>query len=166
MKTWFVVLLVACSSPSDGQDSIDAAHGGGSGDDGGGSAMIDAPTQSATCDSKTAQPLDSTWTVTVGSTTRIAKVHVTASYDPTKATPVVFDVHGRTQNASGEMALTKSIAKSDSAGFIAIYPESITTPTSWNSGTCCEPATTTSVDDTTFFRKLLDEAQAKLCVDT
>jgi polyhydroxybutyrate depolymerase len=143
---------------------IDASQGSGSGD-AGGSAMIDAPPQSATCDGKTAQPLDATWTITVGSQTRTAKVHVPASYDPTKRTPLVFDVHGRTQNASAEMSLTRSVAKSDAAGFIAIYPESGTSPTSWNSGTCCEPATTNSVDDTAFIRKLLDEAQAKLCID-
>jgi polyhydroxybutyrate depolymerase len=160
-----MVLLVGCSSPSGGNngDPIDAPQGSGDSD---GSVMIDAPPQTATCEGKTSQPLDSTWTLTVGSTTRTAKVHVPASYDPSKRTPVVFDVHGRTQNASGEMSLTHSVAKSDAAGFIAIYPESITTPTSWNSGTCCEPATTNSVDDTAFMRKLLDEAQAKLCVDT
>jgi polyhydroxybutyrate depolymerase len=162
MRAWFVVLLVACSSPSGGE-SIDASSTGGG--DSGGSSMIDAPPQSATCESKLPQPLDATWTVTVGSQMRTAKVHVPASYDPSKRTPVVFDVHGRTQNASAEMGLTHSIAKSDAAGFIAIYPESITSPTSWNSGTCCEPATTNNVDDTAFIRKLLDEAQAKLCVD-
>lgn len=164
MRAWFV-LLAACSSPSGGSgDQIDAAKGGGG--DGGGSAAIDAPPQSATCESKTAQPLDATWTVMVGSQMRTAKVHVPASYDPSKRTPVVFDVHGRTQNASGEMSLTHSVAKSDAAGFIAIYPESITSPTSWNSGTCCEPATTNNVDDTGFMRELLDEAEARLCVDT
>jgi polyhydroxybutyrate depolymerase len=51
-------------------------------------------------------------------------------------------------------------------GFIAIYPESAVSPTAWNSGTCCEPANTTNIDDTGFMRKLLDEAEAKLCVDT
>jgi polyhydroxybutyrate depolymerase len=164
MRVWLVVLLGACSSPSAGMDNpADAPQ---SIADSAGSATIDAPPQNATCDSKTAQPLDATWTVTVGSQTRTAKVHVPASYDPSKRTPLVFDVHGRTQNAAGEMSLTHSIAKSDAAGFIAIYPESITSPTSWNSGTCCEPATTNSVDDTGFMRKLLDEAEAKLCIDT
>jgi polyhydroxybutyrate depolymerase len=97
---------------------------------------------------------------------RVAKVHVPASYDPRVRTPVVVDIHGRTQNAAGEMALSHSVAKSDAAGFIAIYPESSTTPTSWNSGTCCDPASSTNLDDTGFFRALLDQAEARLCVDT
>ncbi|HEY5948275.1 MAG TPA: PHB depolymerase family esterase [Kofleriaceae bacterium] len=162
MRPWLALLVVGCSSPSQG-DQIDAASGGGSDAS---EPMIDAPAQSATCESKTAQPLDATWTVMVGSAMRTAKVHVPASYDPSKRTPIVFDIHGRTQNASGEMTLTHSIAKSDAEGFIAIYPESATSPTSWNSGTCCEPATTNNLDDTGFFAKLLDEAQARLCVDT
>ena len=161
MRAVLVVWLVACSSPMQSGDGTDAAAGGGDG----GSGSTDAPQQSATCEGKTAQPLDATWTITVGSAMRTAKVHVPASYDPSKRTALVVDIHGRTQNASAEMALTHSVAKSDAAGFIAIYPESGTSPTSWNSGTCCEPATTNNVDDTAFFRKLLDEAEAKLCID-
>jgi polyhydroxybutyrate depolymerase len=165
MRTWFVLMVAACSSPSGGSGAgLDASPGGGG--DSGGSSMIDAPPQSATCDGKTAQPLDATWTIMVGSQARTAKVHVPASYDPSKRTPVVFDVHGRTQNASGEMSLTKSPAKSDAEGFIAIYPESIVSPTAWNSGTCCEPANTNNIDDTGFMRELLDEAESRLCVDT
>jgi polyhydroxybutyrate depolymerase len=160
MRVWLAVCLAACSSPSS-NDTLDASLGG-SADSG---TMTDAPTQSVTCDGKTAQPLDATWTITVGSQMRSAKVHVPASYDPAQRTPLVVDVHGRTQSASAEMSLTKSIAKSDAEGFIAIYPESTTSPTSWNSGTCCEPATTNSVDDTAYFKKLLDEAEAKLCID-
>lgn len=156
--------LVACSSPTQSGDQVDANGGGNA--DSNGSNGSDAPPQSATCDGKTSQPLDATWNITVGSATRVARVHVPASYDPSKRTPLVLDIHGRTQNASGEMSLTHSIPKSDAAGFIAIYPESATSPTSWNSGTCCEPATTNNLDDTGFFRKLLDEAEAKLCIDT
>jgi polyhydroxybutyrate depolymerase len=102
----------------------------------------------------------------VGNTMRVAKVHVPASYDPHKRTPVVFDIHGRTGSASGEMNLTKSIAKSNAEGFIVIHPESGTSPTSWNSGSCCSPASTSGLDDTGFFKTLLDEAEARLCVDT
>jgi polyhydroxybutyrate depolymerase len=145
-------------------DQIDAATGG-TGDDSN-SVMVDAPVQSLNCDNKTTQPLDSTWNVMVGSTMRVAKVHVPASYDPHKRTPLVFDIHGRTQNASAEMTLSQTIAKSNAAGFIAIYPESGVSPTAWNSGTCCDPASSGQIDDTGFFRKLLDEAEARLCIDT
>lgn len=159
MKIWIgVVALAACSgSGSQPADTID----------GNTSMMVDAPpgTSNAACDGKTAQPGDATWNIMVGSTMRVARVHVPASYDPTKATPVLFDVHGRTQNAAGEMALTDSKAKADAEGFVVIFPESATSPTAWNSGSCCDPANTNNVDDTGFMTKLLDEAEARLCVD-
>jgi poly(3-hydroxybutyrate) depolymerase len=132
-----VLLLAACGSSQSpiGDDDVspDAIP------------SVDTPA-SVSCDGKTAQPLDATWTIG----NRTAKVHVPSSYDPSKATPIVIDVHGRTQNAAGEMALDHSIAKSDAEGFIAIYPESATSPTSWNSGTCCDPASTNNLDDTGF----------------
>ena len=128
--------------------------------------MIDASgTTSATCDGKTAQPLDATWNITVGSAQRVARVHVPASYDPKKRTALLIDVHGRTVNASSQMTLSKSKEKADAEGFIVIHPESGTSPTAWNSGTCCDPASTNNVDDTGFMKKLIDEAEAKLCID-
>lgn len=131
----------------------------------GGESSVDAR-PSATCAGKTEQPVDSTWTVMVGSVVRTANVHVPASYDPARATPVVLNIHGRTGSAAGMATLTKAIPKSDAEGFILVHPQSGTTPTSWNSGTCCEPATTTNVDEVGFFSKLLDELESRLCVDT
>ncbi len=152
MRIWLGLVIAAC--------------GGSSGDD---EIAIDGPIDSTPdgvrCEGKTAQPLDATWTITVGGIQRIARVHVPASYDPTSPTPIVFDVHGRTQNASSQMTLSDSKTTSDAAGFIAIYPESATSPTSWNSGTCCDPASTNDLDDTGFMTALLDEAESKLCVD-
>jgi polyhydroxybutyrate depolymerase len=149
-----VLLLVGCGS------SMPGTPGGDDDVTPDGAPGTDAPAQVA-CTGKTAQPLDATWMIG----NRTARVHVPASYDPSKRTPLVLDIHGRTQNASGEMSLTHSIAKSDAEGFLAIYPESATSPTSWNSGTCCDPASTNDVDDTGFFTALLDEAESKLCVD-
>jgi polyhydroxybutyrate depolymerase len=128
-------------------------------------AAIDAPTSMATCAGKQSQPLDATWTITVGGLTRKANVHVPASYDPTKPVPLVVNVHGRTHNASGQATLSHAIAKSDSAGFVVIHPEAWGTPTSWNAGTCCDPATSNNIDDIGFMTKLLDEAKSRLCLD-
>lgn len=102
----------------------------------------------------------------VGGVARTANVHVPASYDPARATPVVLNIHGRTGSAAGMATLTKAIAKSDAEGFILVHPQSGTTPTAWNSGTCCDPATTNNVDDVGFFGALLDQLEEKLCVDT
>ncbi|HUS29934.1 MAG TPA: PHB depolymerase family esterase [Kofleriaceae bacterium] len=160
MRILLAVVVVGCSgSGSQQQADVDAAT----------TMMADSSTggmSSMTCEGKTTQPLDATWNIMAGGAMRVARVHVPASYDPQKATPVVFDVHGRTQNASGEMSLSNSKAKSDAEGFIVVFPESGTSPTAWNSGTCCDPASTNKIDDTAFMTKLLDEVEAKLCVDT
>ena len=152
-----LVLLVACGGSSTMTPDDPLPDGAAD--------PVDGPAQSVTCEGKQAQPLDATWTIDVGGQARVAHVHVPDSYDPSVPTPVVFDVHGRTANASQQMSLSASKATSDAAGFIAIYPESATSPTSWNSGTCCNPASTNDLDDTGFMTALLDEAQAKLCVD-
>ena len=157
MRCLLLAALVGCGS---GSPSTPPAPG----DQPDGASVSDAP-PAASCDANQPQPLDATWNLMVGSTMRVARVHVPASYDPHKPTPLLFDVHGRTSNASGEMSLSLSVPKSDAAGFIAIYPESATSPTSWNSGTCCDPANTTNVDDTGFFKQLLDEAGTRLCID-
>src|SRR5436190_2677819 len=155
------IVLAACGgSPADMGDD------GGGGGSGGSGAMPDAAHMATSCEGRTAQPVDSVWMVSVGGVQRSAKVHVPASYDPSKRTPVVVDIHGRTQSPDNEMALTLSIAKSDAEGFIAIYPKAGVSPAAWNSGTCCDPASTNNIDDTGFFRELLDEAEARLCVDT
>lgn len=154
MRSWLVVILVGCGSSSmpPGGDDDDVPVD---------TSSIDPDSPQLACEGKTAQPLDATWTIGQ----RLARVHVPASYEPTKRTPIVFDVHGRTQNASGEMALSRSKTKSDAEGFVVIFPESATSPTSWNSGSCCDPASTTNLDDTAFMTSLLDLARDKLCVD-
>lgn len=159
-----LVLIAACNS------SQQPAGNGGGGDD---VATPDAPAGDPTdgavtarCADKQMQPRDATWTITAGGATRKAEVHIPASYDPTVATPLVLNIHGRTQNGSQQAAMSHAVAKSDAAGFILVHPESATTPTSWNSGTCCDPASTTSLDDVGYFNALLDELEARLCVDT
>jgi polyhydroxybutyrate depolymerase len=101
----------------------------------------------------------------VGGTQRTARVHVPASYDPSARTPLVVNIHGRTSNAAQQADLSHAIAKSDAEGFVVIHPQSATSPTSWNAGGCCDPAVSDKVDDAGFIEALLDEAEARLCVD-
>ena len=165
MRTVFIALLVACNgSGTTSGDSPDPDAAAASPD--AAAARPDAPASSITCDGRTAQPIDSTWTVAVGAANRTARVHVPASYDPTRPTPIVINAHGRTSNASQQAWLSHMNQKADAEGFIVIYPESSTSPTSWNSGGgCCDPASAQGVDDRGFIRELLDHAEAKLCVD-
>ena len=120
----------------------------------------------ATCAGKQAQPANANWSVTVGSLTRTTKVHVPASYDPTKRTPLVINLHGRTGNALSQEVLSHALAKSDKEGFVVMHPEAWGSPTSWNAGGgCCDPAYANNIDDVGFVAKLIDEAEEKLCLD-
>lgn len=166
-----LVAVVACSTPPASNETPADAAPGTTPDASTTEPTPDAPA-SASCTGRQPQPRDAVWNIDVNGVARAARVHVPASYDPTKRTPIVIDLHGRTGWASQQAGLSHSLAKSDAAGFIAIYPESATSPTSWNAGGgtsaggCCDPAYANGVDDAGFIRELLDEAEAKLCVDT
>ncbi len=168
MRSAFVVLLVACGSPSSSMNAptVDAPPGTDT------DAAIapppgDAPPITATtCTGRLAQPLDATWTLTVGGVQRTTLVHVPASYDPTKAMPVVLDLHGLGGDGAAEEMLTSADQKADSVGFISVHPSGDTSPiNSWNAGECCGTAPSQNIDDMGFLEALLDELDAKLCVD-
>lgn len=160
----FAWLVTACGAPTASPDA-----GGAPASDAGDGGDATTPTPdgaAATCAGKQAQPLDDVWTISVNGTIRHARVHVPTSYDPQTPTPVVIDLHGRTSNGTQQEWLSHMIAKSDAAGFIAVHPESSTSPTSWNSGAgCCDPAYSEHVDDVGFIRQLYDELATRLCVD-
>jgi polyhydroxybutyrate depolymerase len=123
----------------------------------------DGPVTPQSCSGDAAQPLDSTWTLTFSGAARTFNVHVPASYDPNKPTPVVLDFHGLTMAAAEEDLLTGMNAKADSTGFIAVEPQG--QGTSWNAGACCAPANAENVDDIGFVDAMLDQLEASLCVD-
>lgn len=157
-----MLVVFACSSPSTMAPEADA---GGSAIDSG-AEDEDAPPATVSCAAKTAQPLDSTWTVMVGSATRTARVHVPASYNPQAKTPIVINVHGRGGWGAQQASTSHAHQKSDAEGFVVIHPEGTGTPTSWNAGGgCCDPAAANNVDDSGFIGKLIDEASERLCVD-
>jgi polyhydroxybutyrate depolymerase len=158
MRVVVIVLVAAChaaGSPS-GSVDVDAPPMAD------GSAVMMPPMD---CSSRTAQPLDATWTVMVGTTARTTLVHVPASYDPMVPTPVVIDLHGLAGDGAMEAALTSANAKSDMAGFISVHPNGATVPGSWNAGGCCGTAPSQNIDDIGFMKQLVDDLDAKLCVD-
>ena len=154
-------MLAACSASKQSQPAApDGAIGSGV------DAAVDSTVVSGTTCNGTKPPVDADWTIDVGTTKRTAHVHVPASYDPTKATPVVIDLHGLTSNGTQQAWLSHYVTKSDSAGFIVVHPESSTSPTSWNAGPgCCNPAAQDNVDDVGFMKNLIDQLEAQLCVD-
>jgi polyhydroxybutyrate depolymerase len=152
LRASLVIVLAACGTPASVDENLADADPG--------DPSSDAPLATA-CRGKTAQPLDAAWMI--GS--RSANVHVPASYDPTARTPVVINIHGRTQGASAQATLSHAVARSDASGFILVHPQSATSPTSWNAGTCCDPASTNDVDDVGYVAALLDKLETELCVD-
>jgi polyhydroxybutyrate depolymerase len=161
-------LLFACSSSTglaplvDGGGIISPAADLASarGDDGGSGNLPQGP-----CQGLATQPLDSTWMVTFGGLTRAVDVHVPASYDRSRRTPLVLNFHGFTSNSMQEALLSQMNAKSDSEGFIVMYPNGTGTTLSWNAGACCGDAAANNVDDVGFTAAVIDEAEKQLCVD-
>jgi polyhydroxybutyrate depolymerase len=140
------------------------ASPGGAGVGGNGPVPGNAPPP-VTCSGKSPQPADATWTLTVGGLQRTVNVHVPASYDPGRGTPLVLNFHGYTSNAMQEQLLSDMSTRADAAGFIVMYPEGTGTPESWNAGACCGQAASGSTDDLGFVDALLAQADAQLCVD-
>jgi polyhydroxybutyrate depolymerase len=148
-----------------GEDSSAGTPGrdGSTGVDAGGGAS-DGASASPRCTGRGAQPLDATWTLTSGGQSRAFNVHVPASYDPSRASPVVLNFHGYSSNAAEEDLLAQMSVKSDKEGFVAVHPKGLSN--SWNAGACCGNSAQTSVDDVGFVRDLLDRLEQKICVDT
>ncbi len=153
----FVVFVFGCTSSA--SDSV--TDGGNEPGSDAATSDVDAP-PAATCTGKQPQPLDATWTV--GG--RQVRVHVPASYDPTQAAPVVLNLHGYSSDGLQQSAISKMLPVSDANGFIVLHPDGHHTPRGWNAGVCCGTAASSGTDDTAWISSILDEAEAKLCVDT
>jgi polyhydroxybutyrate depolymerase len=125
----------------------------------------DAAPAALTCSGKSTPSSDATWTITSSGTSRMVDVHVPPSYDPTRAMPVVFNIHGFTMGPAEEAQLTLMNAKADAEGVIVMYPYGTGFPLSFNGGACCGTAATTNVNDIQFVRDILTTASDKLCVD-
>ncbi len=124
------------------------------------------PPAAPSCSGLAAQPLDATWTLEYGGVQRTFYVHVPASYHPTAAIPVVLDFHGFTSDAIQEELLTGMVQKADEEGFVTVHAEGLGVPQSWNAGACCGYAATANIDDVGFVSAMIDQLEAKICVDT
>jgi polyhydroxybutyrate depolymerase len=92
------------------------------------------------------------------------KVHVPASYDATKPTPLVFCIHGLSQDPLMFCLTGAALDKqSDLAGYILVMPNGY--QNSWNAGTCCGAASTEQLDDVALFRAIFAEVGKHLNID-
>lgn len=117
------------------------------------------------CTGREAQPLDAVWTITSGGIDRTLRVHVPASYDPARRTPVVLDFHGYTMSGQAQEALTLFPAKADAEGFVVVHADGTGGLRGWNAGACCGTAASSGTDDVGFVDAMLAELDARLCVD-
>ena len=111
---------------------------------------------------------DHTRTVSVGSLERSYLVHIPATYDSKRATPVVLAFHGGGVNADSMIVFSGLNQKSDEAGFIVVYPNGTGRSgkaLTFNGGNCCGYASYRKVDDVEFTRKLLDDLATSANID-
>ncbi len=103
--------------------------------------------------------------------TRKYFVHVPPSYNPSTPTPLVLNFHGGGGDPENQMTQSGMDAKSDSAGFIVVYPEGTGKSlagklfATWNAGRCCGYATENNIDDVGFVSAMLEDLESKFNVD-
>jgi polyhydroxybutyrate depolymerase len=95
--------------------------------------------------------------------------HLPTGYNTSGKYPLVLAFHGGSplgyQSIQFQSKLTQ---KSDSAGFIVVYPEGVKVAgnRTWNAGGCCAPATTLNINDVGFVNALLNNLISKNSIDT
>ncbi|MEM9016207.1 MAG: hypothetical protein AAGC68_04275, partial [Verrucomicrobiota bacterium] len=97
------------------------------------------------------------------------RIHVPASFDSERATPVVLIFHGGGGNPDTMVHLSGMDEKSEKEGFLAVYPYgSGVDPDeglSFNGGGCCGYAMHNEIDDVAFVRQLLGELGSVATLD-
>lgn len=110
-----------------------------------------------------------------GNRWRTYMTHLPADYNPQTRYPLVLCFHGGQNGAQASSRgwqavafMSKLNAKADSAGFVVVYPEGtvINNNRTWNAGGCCQPATTSGIDDAGFVSALLDRLHQTYSIDT
>lgn len=103
-------------------------------------------------------------------------VHTPSQWDGRQPLPVVLAFHGGGVNAETQRTQSGLNAKSDTHGFLVVYPDG-TGPTvrkpgkrrvgvyTWNAGLCCGSAVQNRVDDVGFVRALLDDLPKHFAID-
>jgi polyhydroxybutyrate depolymerase len=117
-------------------------------------------------------PGDYRFSLRHGGRERLYLVHVPKSFRAKSPMPIVIAMHGGGGSAD-YMAKDENyrlITKSESAGFIAVFPNGISPLRSgllatWNAGICCGKARDTNIDDVGFIRALMVQLNTKVSVD-
>src|SRR5690606_31845277 len=92
--------------------------------------------------------------------TRSYLIHVPPGYDNTSLLPLLLDFHPMVFDANWQRAASGYLELSDSAGFIAVWPQGL--DNTWNAGPCCA---FTEVNDFSFVTTLVRRLLTELCID-
>lgn len=118
------------------------------------------------------QPGDYTFSIVHGGLTRKYRVHVPRSYNAESPAPLLMAFHG----GGGDMDHQANdqyygqVSKSESAGFVAVFPNGFSKLPSgkfatWNAGACCGEARDRQVDDVGFVRQIISRVSGQLTID-
>jgi len=107
--------------------------------------------------------VDKTETMTVGSYSRDFNVYVPSSYAAKASMPLVFSFHGDGMDAAQQADMSQMKQKAEASGFIAVFPNGIGSPQSFNAGACCAQAMNMAPkpDDVAFTEKMIDSLKSE-----
>lgn len=131
-----------------------------------------APQPQAETGAKITRGGDYTYAIDVDGMTREYRVHVPASYDPAKPTPLLVSLHGGGASMDYQASDENygQISKSDREGFVVVFPNGFSRSpggklATWNAGNCCGPARDSDVDDVGFIRRMIENLSRQLNID-
>lgn len=107
--------------------------------------------------------------ISFGGRWRTFMTHLPKGYDISKNYPLVLAFHGGSPLGYQSIQYQSRLSeKSDSAGFVVVYPEGVKVAgnRTWNAGGCCAPATTLNIDDVGFVNSLLSTLYKNRPIDT
>jgi polyhydroxybutyrate depolymerase len=107
--------------------------------------------------------------ISFGGRWRTYMTHLPTGYNTSKKYPLILAFHGGSPLGYQSIQYQSRLSeKSDSAGFIVVYPEGVKIAgyRTWNAGGCCSPSTTLNIDDVGFVNSLLNTLYKNRAIDT
>lgn len=131
-----------------------------------------APQESADATARITKPGDYTFSIQHDGLERSYRVHVPPKYDASRPTPLLISLHGGGASMDYQASDENygQISKSDSAGFIVVFPNGFSSLpggkfATWNGGNCCGPARDRNIDDVGFIRDMIEHLGKQLDID-
>lgn len=92
-------------------------------------------------------------------------LYVPPSYDASRATPLIINLHGFAQWPANQANVSQWNELADEEGFIVVYPQGSNFPLRWRLRTANPDSFADAKKDVTFISDLIDELSAKYTID-